>query len=193
MTETNWEQVKDAAAVLAAAAADLNRLLADEADEVDGLADLARTMLDMERAGRLVKYVNDELNTRASAAMEPPRPRKRSDGPQDDSIRVHGIAELTRQWKRSRTEWRNESLLADALKSLREQYEPDAVDPDTGERIHSWVQAVDAISTLFYLSGGNVRLTALRQAGLDEGDYCTQSPWRPLITVTELPPERDDQ
>ena len=162
-------------------------------DEVDGLADVATVMLDMDRAGRLLAYARDELNTRANAAMEPPRSRKIAKGPQDDTVRVHGIAELTRNWKRSRTDWQNERVLADALREAKDCVQPAAVNPDTGELTHTWQQAVDAISTLWYLSGGNLRLTALRNLGLDEVDYSTQSPLRPVITATELAPERDTE
>lgn len=88
---------------------------------------------------------------------------------------------------KSRKAWQSDVLRVDALRAARERAQVDslvaAVDPSTGEPVLTWQQAVDAVSGLWSLSGSNVRLTALRELGLDPDDYCEGGPDRPTYTA----------
>lgn len=171
-----WVELEAALDVLADAAADADRALADDREPGE-LAEAARALLKWQAAHEHFTFIAGELARRVSDLME------------TDEADVPGLARLERKWSRSRTDWQNAQLLADVLRGAQASTAPHAVDPETGELVFTWAQAITAVTRFYNLTGYNVRLTPLKQIGLDAGDYSTQGPWRARVTARPIDDE----
>lgn len=175
-----WDDLEAALDVLADAAADADRALADDREPGE-LAEAARALLKWQAAHEHFTFIAGELARRVSDLME------------TDETDVPGLARLERKWSRSRTDWQNAQLLADVLRAAQATTAPHAVDPTTGEMVFTWDQAVTALTRFYNLSGYNVRLTQLKQTGLNVGEYSIQGPWRARVTARPINDEGTPQ
>lgn len=171
-----WDEVEAALAVLKDAAAEADRAFADDRDPGD-LAEATRALLMWQEASAHFKFIEGEVVRRVSDLME------------TDQADVPGMARLERTWNRSRTDWQNADLLRDVLRKAQADTAPHAVDPTTGELVFTWDQCFAALTRFYNLSGYNVRLTPLKQIGLNAGDYSTQGPWRAKVSALRIDDE----
>lgn len=177
MSEVNWDDVLSAAAVLRDAAADIDHSLGSGSPGDATLSEVVRVMMVANEVEEIVAHMRGALHDIADALME------------DNEQTVPDIARLIRNWSRKRSDWQSEQLRGDALRALKASVPAHAVDPETGEAVHTWDQAIAAVSRVYNLAGYNARVTALRDIGLDVGEYSTQGPWQPKITIEPLEPD----
>lgn len=170
----DWEQVLSAAAVLRDAAADIDHTMGKGDPGDVTLSELARLMMVLDTTQDVLSHAHSQAHSLANELME------------DNEQVVPDVAVLVRNWSRSRSDWDSDQLLRDLMRNMRDTVTPAAVDPDTGERVHTWEQAVNALRKGYGLKGYHASITTIREHGLDVGDYSTQGPWRPKITVQPI-------
>ena len=180
MSDVDWLNALAAAAVLRDAAADIDFTLGSGSPGDATLDEVVKVMMLVDGTIGVLRHAYDSLHATANTLME------------DNDQTIPGVASLHRGWTRRRSAWDNDALRRNALRVMRDQIVAEAVDPETGERTHTWDQAVTALSTLYNLAGYNARVTALRDLGLDVGDYSVQGPWQPRIEITPEGAEPDD-
>lgn len=96
---------------------------------------------------------------------------------------VEGLPAIERHASKARKGWDSEALRSSTFGRLYRRAAdaaaggdvdtPPVVDPATGERVPGWADAVAAIGEVWNLSGNNVRVTAVKDLGLDPDEYCT--------------------
>lgn len=145
------------------------------------LADMARVFVAFERATEMLGQSLDQVHDWIAQAMET----------NDDDI--PGVGHLHRDWRKERTAWSSEPLKRDALQAAKGMTAPHAIDPETGEMMHTWEQAIAAIDRLYNLAGYNARVTAIRDLGLDVRDYATEGQWRPRVSIQPETPAETEQ
>lgn len=121
----------------------------------------------LDRLRLTVSEASAWANDRLVAAMNARRLDRLTDVP--------GLVPIERQASKARKGWDNEALRTTTLGRLRTRAVEHArlVDAETGEPAASWDDAVASLSEVWNLSGGNVRVTALKALGVDPDEYCT--------------------
>ena len=177
--EIDWTEAEMAASVLRDAAVDLDKRLGVGSPGRADIAELARTYIAVCAAAQHLLDARDEIHDWIAQAME------------DNEQHVPGVGDLTREWrKESRKDWKSDDVRRDALHVLKGRVPPHAIDPETGEMVHTWDQAVDALSALYNLAGYNARIATIKRLGLSVDDYCREGPWVPRVSIV---PERTDE
>lgn len=170
----DWDAVLSAAAVIRDAAADVDRTLGSGSPEGVTVSELARLLLALDESDRMVDHARDYAAKLLSELME------------RNEVTVPDTAYIVRNWSKPRSKWNNEALLRDVLRQLQAELPAHAVEPDTGELVHTWEQAVSGLLRTFSIGGYQARITQLQRLGLDPSEYCVEKPWTPKITVTPL-------
>jgi hypothetical protein len=109
-----------------------------------------------------------------------------------DEMEIPGVGRLFRKWSKARRNWSNERLFDDVIAASKRGLSPHGVDPDTGERLHTWDQAILALKRVYNHSGYNVRTTVVKELGLYTADYCEEDAWRASVSVTPFTEEEKD-
>lgn len=177
----DWDDVLSAAAVIRDAAAEVDHSLGKGSPEGVTLSELARLTLLVDEADKVLDHVREYTGKLLSEMME------------QNEATVPGVAYLVRNWTKNRSKWDNDALVRDVLRQLQAELPPHAVEPDTGERVHTWEQAVTALLRTFSIGGYQARITQLQRLGLDPSEYCIEKPWSPKVTVTAIEPEQNDE
>lgn len=169
----DWEQALEAAEVLLDAAASVSRDLTDATPNDTTLSEIARLHMLLHEAGVHIVQVSSILNGWAALMME------------GDTMTIPGVGLLERSWSKSRTEWESEALQREVIRTIKATTEPDAVIPETGERVHSWDQIARPLTDAYYLSGSNARIKWLLAHRIAPSEYCHESPWRAKVKMTK--------
>lgn len=162
----DWGEVLSAAEVLRDAAAEIDRLVSKSNPNETNLSELARIAILAQESDQILGHALEMLGAWVVVMME------------GDEVDVPGVGHLTRKWSKNWREWKNDRLLSDVLSKARTMNAPHGVDPETGEMIFTFDQAVAALSEVYNLSGNNARLRAIRALGLSADDYAKGDDWR---------------
>jgi hypothetical protein len=177
----DWSDAIAAAEVLRDAAAEINRDLAGSTPNDATLSEVARLHIIVSEANGLLADVVGKASEIAGVLMEA------------DDVDVPNVGHVHRGWQKNRTAWDSDRLRRDVVNSIRASVEPNAVDPETGELVHSWEQVLRELNRAYYLSGSNVRIKWMQAFGLEPGDYCAESKWRSKITITKEQTDDHDE
>jgi hypothetical protein len=173
---TNWDEVIAAAEILRDSAAEIDLRVAKTNPNDVTLSELARALLVLQDASSIVRNALGQVSDWTCLLMEA------------NDVVVPEVAHVHRDWKKTRTAWRNDELRRDVFRALKNRVPPHAVEPDTGERIHDWDQAIAAVTDVFNLAGYNARVAKLKALGIETRDYCEEGAWR--STAEALPISR---
>lgn len=170
---TNWDEVIAAAEILRDSAAEIDSRVSKTNPNDVTLSELARALLVLQDATSIVRNALGQVSDWTVLLMEA------------NDVVIPEVAHLHRDWKKNRSEWRNDELRRDVFRAMKNRVPPHAVEPDTGERVHTWEQAIAAVTETFNLAGYNARTTKLKALGITTADYCSEGAWR--ASVEALP------
>lgn len=106
--------------------------------------------------------------------------RQLADGHRNNEVICDGAA--TVKWAAASVEWDRDAARR-AILALEQEMAiasgEAAVNPETGEKVATWQQAVDVVSRYWLL--GNPRTTPMNEAGLDPADFRTINHRKPRI------------
>lgn len=97
-----------------------------------------------------------------------------------NTIAVDGVGTVMVKAGAKRTEWDHDALHRTVVARARDERR---IDPETGEVVESEGEAVGRV--LAECARPSWRLTPLRERGIDPGEFCSTSPGRPSVIITE--------
>ena len=177
----DWQEVISAAEVLRDAAAEIDARVSKSNPTETTISELARVLLKIDETTEVLGHARELIGSWLVVMME------------GDEAEIPEVARLTRRWSKARRNWSSERLLDDVISASKRGLAPHGVDPDTGERVFTWDQALLAIKTAYNLSGYNVRTKVLKNLGLYSGDYCEEDAWRATVEVVPFTEDEPDE
>jgi hypothetical protein len=176
----DWSKVISAAEVLRDAAAEIDSMVSKSNPTETNLSELARVLIATDEVSKILGHAEETIGSWAVVMME------------GDEMEIPDVGRLHRSWHKGRRDWSSERLLDDVIAASKRSLSPHAVEPDTGERVHTWEQAVMAMKRAYNLSGYNVRTTVVKELGLYTADYCQEDAWRASVTATPFTEEEEN-
>jgi hypothetical protein len=173
----DWQKVISAAEVLRDAAGEIDSLVSKSNPTETTLSELARVMIPLEEVHRILGHAEEMIGSWVVVMME------------GDEMEIPDVGRLVRKWSKARRNWSSERLLDDVIAASKRGLSPHGVDPDTGEMIHTWEQAILALKRAYNLSGYAVRTKVVKDLGLYTADYCEEDAWRASVSVAPFTDE----
>jgi hypothetical protein len=176
----DWAEVISAAEVLRDAAAEIDARVSKSNPTETTLSELARVMIPIAEVYRILGHAEELLGSWVVVMME------------GDEMEIPDVGRLVRKWSKARRNWSSERLLDDVVAASKRSLSPHAVEPDTGELVHTWDQAILALKRAYNLSGYNVRTKVVKDLGLYTADYAEEDAWRASVSITPFTEEEKD-
>jgi len=173
----DWAEVISAAEVLRDAAAEIDSRVSKSNPTEVTLSELARVMIPIAEVYKILGHAEELLGSWVVVMME------------GDEMEIPDVGRLIRKWSKARRNWSNERLLDDVIAASKRSLSPHGVEPDTGEMVHTWDQAIIAMKRAYNLSGYNVRTKVVKDLGLYTADYCEEDAWRASVSISPFTEE----